>query len=126
MRVSIESKGGFDNATAWLNKVANAKPKLTPDQIGTAGVRRLSSNTPKDTGATASGWRYKVKMTATGVEIDWYNNAHSGLSVNMAMLIELGHGTRTGGYVPPRPYIKQSMDPVFKDAGDKIVKEMIK
>lgn len=126
MRVSIESKGGFEKATAWLNNVSKVNPKLIADQIGTEGVRRLKSNTPKDTGATASGWSYKVKMTARGVEIDWYNNAHPGLGVNIAKLIELGHGTRTGGYVAPKPYIKQSMDPVFKDAGDKIVREMIK
>lgn len=126
MRVSFDSKGDFDNALKWLNNVQTAKPSTVAQTIANEGVNSLRANTPKDTGATASGWKANVKMTAKGLEISWVNTAHSHLSVNLAKLIELGHGTRNGGYVSPRPYIKQSMDSVLQSAGDKLAGEMFK
>lgn len=121
----MESKGGFDNAIEWLNKASKINTSDV-QKVADAGTTALKRNTPRDTGATADGWKANVKMTAKGVEISWTNDAHPGESVNMAKLIELGHGTRTGGYVSPRPFIKQSMDSVFKTAGDKIAGELFK
>lgn len=126
MRVSFDSKGGFDNALKWLNNVPKQTPTSIANDIARDGVVQLSANTPKDTGATASGWVSDVKMTAKGLEIVWRNKAHPELSVNLAKLIELGHGTKNGGYVSPRPYIKQSMDSVLQSAGDKLAGELFK
>lgn len=126
MDVSFDSKGDFDDAIKWLKEKANMSlPKVSGD-IANDGIKSLAKNTPKDTGVTASGWTAEVKMTAKGSEIVWKNTARPNLSVNLAVLIELGHGTRTGGYVPPRPYIKQAMDSVFKTAGDNIAGELFK
>lgn len=124
--MSFNSKGGFDNALKWLDKTSRKTPLQTVDSIASDGVSKLKSNTPVDTGETASGWVSEVKMTAKGMEIVWLNKAHPDLDVNMAKLIELGHGTKNGGYVSPQPYIKQSMDSVLKTAGDKIAGEMFK
>ena len=126
MRMSISSKGGFDNATKWLDDVSSKVPSQAINTIASEGVSKLKDGTPRDTGETASGWASEIKMTAKGVEIVWINTAHPELDVNIAKLIELGHGTGTGGYVSPRPYIKQSMDSVLKTAGDKIAGEMFK
>jgi hypothetical protein len=59
------------------------------------------------------------------VEIGWTNDAHPEASVNIAKLIELGHGTGTGGYVAPKPYIKKAMEPIWKST-DGVAKELIK
>lgn len=126
MKVSFDSKGDFDNSLKWLKNASSPKLSNSVDQIARDGVASLMSNTPKDTGETASGWKSEVKMTTKGLEIVWTNTAHPELSVNLAKLIELGHGTRNGGYVSPRPYIKQSMDSVFRTAGDKLAGEMFK
>ena len=127
MSVSIESKGGFEKALAWLERASNPRPSTAiANSIAKSGEQALRNATPKDTGETASGWRSEVKMTAKGLEITWYNVAHPEQSVNIAKLIELGHGTRTGGYVSPRPYIKTAVKPIFDSGGDRIVKELIK
>lgn len=126
MRVSFGNKGGFDNATKWLNKVEQSNPVTTSRSIANEGVKSLSSNTPKDTGETSQGWFTEVKMDAKGVEIAWMNRAHPETNVNLAKLIDLGHGTRNGGYVSPRPYIKKSMDSILDTAGDKLAGELIK
>lgn len=126
MKVTFESKGDFEGALDFLKTISTEPPKSTLNSMGEEGVRALSANTPRDTGATANGWKYKVEARGPLSELSWYNSAHPNLRVNMAVLIENGHGTRNGGYVPPRPYINRSMDPLFKNAGDRLFKEMTK
>lgn len=126
MKISFGTKGGFDNTERWLKKAASANPSAILNKIASDGKNSLSSNTPKDTGETASGWTSKVTTKGDVSEVAWSNNAHPESEANVAILIDKGHGTRTGGYVPPRPYIEKAMDPVFKDVGDKIAKELIK
>lgn len=89
------------------------------------GTDRLMSETPENTGETASGWEHDIIMKDHSIEIAWRNTANPETEVNVAKLIELGHGTGTGGYVQPIPYIKQAMAPVWKRLDDKI-KEMMK
>ena len=108
----------------WLEQPHNQKMSSVANKLADDGVKKLKSNTPKDTGATALGWHAEVKMDTKGLEIAWKNKAHPDLNVNLAKLIELGHGTKNGGYVSPRPYIKQSMDSVLTTAGDKLAEEL--
>ena len=122
MKISLSSKGDFKDTIGWLNKATETKPTEIMNEIGRDGVNSLSSHTPKDTGETASSWGYRVTSKRKMTEIEWFNSAHPELAVNMAKLIELGHGTKSGGFVQPRPYIHLAMDSVFKEAGNKIEK----
>lgn len=124
LKVSFESKGDFSGSLEWLESLTSRDPTSTVNKMGEEGVKALASNTPKDTGATAAGWGYKVETKNHVTELSWVNNAHPNLNVNLATLIELGHGTRNGGYVSPRPYIQKSMDPIFNNAGDRLLKEL--
>lgn len=126
MEVIFESKGDFDNINKWLNKVSNASPNAILNQIAKEGEKSLAANTPKDTGETSSGWSHIITNNINGSEVSWINTAHPELNVNIATLIDKGHGTRNGGYVPPRPYIKKSMESIWSTAGDRIAKELIK
>lgn len=126
LKVSFDSKGDFDNTIKWLNDVTTRKPNKAIEELGKKGVESLSRNTPKDTGVTALGWDFKMESKDSIIELAWINTAHPTSRVSVARLIELGHGTRNGGYVSPRPYIKQSMETIFKSAGDKLAEEMFK
>lgn len=126
LKISFDGEGDFEKAIKWLEDTAKMKLPSVSNTIAKDGIKALSKATPRDTGVTASGWVSEVKMTAKGSEIVWKNTARPHLSVNLALLIELGHGTRNGGYIPPRPYIKQAMDSVFKTAGDNIAGELFK
>jgi Bacteriophage HK97-gp10, putative tail-component len=126
MKVSFSSKGDFNNADKWLHDVARRSPKKALNAIAVEGERSLARNTPRDTGATAAGWKAKVTSKKGVSEIAWNNVAHPNTRANVAVLIEQGHGTGTGGYVPPRPFIKRSMDRVFDNAGDRLREEMTK
>lgn len=125
MKVSFSRKGTFEPTISWLKRQTRAVPKDALNQIGDLGIESLRENTPKDTGETAMGWGYKVK-TGSNPEIMFFNNAHPNEKVNIAKIIEFGHGTGTGGVVYARPYIKRSMTPVFEQAKEILAREALK
>lgn len=119
MKVRFEDHGDFSNIRKYLKQQSqNTTDLLT--KAGELGVSLLKANTPKRSGITASGWGYKIVQKRSSQELIFFNNAHPELSVNLAVLIQLGHGTRNGGYVPPIDYIRPSMVPVYKMVGDAI------
>ena len=88
------------------------------DRYGKEGVRALSQATPTDTGLTAISWSYKVETSRSGAKITWYNtNIQNGVPI--ALILQYGHGTGTGGYVEGRDYINPAIQPIF----DKLAEE---
>lgn len=126
MRVIVSSTGDFEKTREWIARVVNKSPTGTLRHIAGDGEAALAAGTPRDTGATAGGWNSEIISTGKNSEVSWMNNAHPGESVNVAKIIDLGHGTGTGGYVPPNPYIKKSMDSVWDTTGTRIVEELMK
>lgn len=127
MQLKIDSKGDFRNVNRWLKQVQGKSPDSVLGSIGREGVDSLRRATPVgDTGQTAQGWDYMVSKTKNGSEVAWINTAHPHTTVSVAKLIDMGHATGTGGYVPPRPYIKQALEAILKDAGDRVGREMFK
>lgn len=126
MQVVFESKGDFDNLQKWLQSVSKNPPTAALTKIAVEGKKSLAANTPRDTGETAGGWQAEITTKPGGSEIAWINTAHPEANVNLAVIIDQGHGTGTGGYVPPRPYIQRSMNGIFSRAGTMIAEEMIK
>lgn len=124
MRIKFESKGGFNNVSKWFEKASNIQPIMIKNIAG-YGEEMLRKGTPEDTGETASGWTSDTTVNNNSLEVAWRNTAHPESEMNVARLIELGHGTRTGGFVQPRPYIKQSMSPVWQKL-DNDIKELMK
>lgn len=121
MKVSISTTGDFSKTIKRLQKMSKFDGKKTLSQIEKQGTASLSLHTPVgETGQTALGWTGKV----TDNEIQWANNAHPQESVNIAKIIQFGHGTGTGGYVPPFNYIPPALAPVFDTAVDVIAKEV--
>lgn len=77
--------------------------------------------TPKRTGATALSWTYRIVMDEKSVGLEWLNSnmANDGVTP-VAILIQMGHGTRNGGYVQPYDYINPSMAPLFDEVTEAI------
>lgn len=127
MRVTTSVKGEFANAMSWLKATGTRIPTKTLQSIGEAGVASLRSQTPiGPTGRTSQGWGYKIQRRLFGADLVFYNNAHMDKKVNIALIMQLGHGTGTGGYVAPIDYINPALNGVFNGAGDKLAKEMFK
>lgn len=90
------------------------------------GVNALTMGTPIDTGETAFSWYYEIKRKGkASLEISWHNrNEVSGIPV--AILLQYGHGTGTGGYVAGVDYINPAIRPIFKIIADAVWKEVIR
>lgn len=123
LKISVNPGSGFDDMD-WLDKLVDFSPKEALDNLGKDGVEQLSKNTPRDTGVTASSWVFEVTSKGSISEIIWKNSGHPNAKVNLVRLIELGHGTGTGGYIPPNPFIAKSMEGIYNKAGDYIIKEL--
>lgn len=89
------------------------------DRYGATGVDLLSSATPRETGETASSWYYKVKHEKGRHSISWFNS-HEEDGVNIAVILQYGHATGTGGWVQGRDYINPALQPLF----DKLVEDI--
>ena len=124
MKISFSSKGDFSKTIKFLNKVKNVKINNILSKYGKIGVNALSQATPKDSGVTSRSWNYKIEVNNDNASIVWYNtNVVKG--VNIAVILQYGHGTRNGGWVDGRDYINPAMKPVFDKIADQVWKEVI-
>ena len=116
--ISFRQKGNFNKATRYLERAKQVVHLGMLDKYGREGVAALASATPKDTGETASSWDYVIENKKGSVTISFINsNIQNGVPI--AIILQYGHGTGTGGWVQGRDYINPAIRPVF----DKIVNE---
>lgn len=119
--MGITQKGDWKKTTEFLKKVVPLDVDLS--KYGRMGVEALRSATPVRTGRTAASWTYSIEKTQYGVAIQWSNtNVNKG--VNIAILIQVGHGTRNGGYVQGVDYINPALQPIFEQMANDIFKEV--
>lgn len=117
----ITTSGSFNNLEKYLKK----DRRVSLDELGKAIVEALKDATPYKSGKTANSWGYKINKTGRGEEIEIFNT-HVNKGVNIAIIIHYGHGTGTGGYVPPHPYIVKAIDSAYKSAIDKVLRNYLK
>ena len=117
--INVETKGDFKDTTKFLEYMKSGKIYLNLDQYGRRGVDALSSATPVRTGMTAASWGYQIHQSGTTISISWFNT-HVEHSVNIAVIIQYGHGTGTGGFVQGIDYINPAMRSLF----DKIAQDI--
>lgn len=126
MKITVTSDGEFEETIKWLEIVSTKVPSQAMREVGRKCLNALSAATPVgETGETARSWEEKIEGDVSGSELIIYNNAHPEADVNIARLIDQGYATGNGGYVPPRPYIRQAVKPILDSAGDMIIKELI-
>lgn len=118
MRVNFEVSGGFTKTERFLNRMKRREYLNVLDEFGRDGVQALRNATPVDSGATAEAWDYEIKRTRNYTEIVWTNsNINDGVPI--AVILQYGHGTGTGGYVQGRDYINPAIRPVFDKIAEK-------
>lgn len=119
--VTFYHKGNFRNIDRFLRKMANGDMYQSLGQLAQKGVQALSQATPKDSGVTADSWGFVVEYSRSGVEIQWTNsNVNNGF--NIAVGLQYGHGTGTGGYVSGFDYINPAIRPIFDDIANQVWK----
>ena len=123
--ITFRQKGDFSKLTRYLERVKEAVKLGNLDKYGREGVAALASATPVDTGLTASSWYYEIEREDGSVKIT-FNNSNIQNGVPIAIILQYGHGTGTGGWVQGRDYINPAIQPVFDRIAEEAWREVTK
>ena len=118
--IKTSVKGSFDKTFSFLKSMKEKKFLKNLPQFGEEGVRALSAATPKDTGLTANSWKYEIVSNDYCTYINWYNTNVIKDYYNVALMIQMGHGTKQGVWIEGIDYINPALQPIF----DKIAKDI--
>lgn len=122
--IKIKHRGSFKKIEKFLKRAKDDYFFRNLDKYGAMGVTALQNATPKRTGRTASLWRYEIEKQSGGsYAIKWYNdNVNKG--VNIALIIQYGHGTGRGAYIQGIDYINPALAPIFEEISDSVWREV--
>ena len=110
--LTVKQKGESAKLTRYLVNIGKAVKNKDLTKYGQAGVEALASATPVDTGLTANSWYYEIEKSNSRASITFYNsNVQNGIPI--AIILQYGHGTGTGGWVEGRDYINPAIRSVF-------------
>lgn len=111
--ITITQKGDFRNLVNFLQKAKKIVKLSDLDKYGEMGVKALMEATPVRTGRTAASWYYKASIKNNVATLEFHNsNIQNG--ENIALILDLGHGSKQGYWIEGRDYIAPALEPVFE------------
>lgn len=121
--IRFKHKGDFRHTDTLFQKIHQQSYMNVLKKYGEAGVKALASVTPMESGETASAWGYEIIQTYNGYTLYW-TNSHINRGVNIAVILQYGHGTGSGGYVKGIDYINPAIRPIFDQIANEAWKEV--
>lgn len=121
--IRITHKGDYSKVTRYFEKLSKRATIVALEKYGQMAVDALAAATPVQSGLTASSWHFEINKTGKGYSIDLYNS-HVNKGVPIAIILQYGHGTGTGGWVEGRDYINPAIQPVFDKLASDAWKEV--
>lgn len=121
--VTFTLTGSTKRTESFLQKIGGGNLYSGLEAIAQRGVSALQANTPVDSGLTAASWSYEIENQSGTTSISWINT-HVESGVPIAILLQYGHGTGTGGFVSGRDYINPAIKPIFDDLANEVWKKV--
>lgn len=121
--LTVSVKGDFTKTSRYLNKLRHKDFMSRIMGYAERGTQALAQYTPHDTGFTAESWYSEIEETNDTLTITW-KNSHINKGVPIAIILQMGHGTGTGGYVAGRDYINPAIIPIFEEIAELIREEV--
>ncbi len=121
--ITFRHKGDFSKTEKFLNSLLKPDYLNVLERYGQAGVAALASATPKDSGLTADSWDYEITHDGKETTIA-FTNSNISNGVNIAIILQYGHGTKGGGYVAGRDYINPAIQPIFDKMANEAWREV--
>lgn len=121
--ITFRHKGNFPKVNRHLERLKEAARLGILDKYGREGVAALASATPTETGKTASSWYYEIEHTKQ-YSVIRFNNSNINDGVPIAIILQYGHGTGTGGWVEGRDYINPAVRPIFDQIKSDVWREV--
>lgn len=121
MGIRFTTRGDFNKTEKFLKAMQKLDIPKILQSAGQRGVNALAAATPIETGLAANSWTFLVEGGKTNCRIVWMNaDIENGFPV--AIMLQYGYGTGTGGYVAGRDYINPAMRPVFDEIAETVWK----
>lgn len=124
MRITFKQRGDLSKTQKFLRNAQAAIKFRNLESYAEKGLKALQDSTPYDSGETSRSWYYTIERTRDSVSIV-YKNSNIQNGVQIAVILQYGHGTGTGGYVEGRDYINPAVRPVFDELADDVWEEVI-
>lgn len=124
----VDTGENWPKTGSWLNSLLDFPSIETLDKYGRMGVESLYEYTPKKTGKTAASWDYEIVKDGKSITLFWTNDNivwQDNEKVSVAVLIQNGHATPLGNWIPGRDYITPALEPVIKKLNEELSKEAI-
>lgn len=122
--VRVDNKGDYSKLDKYFRDLLNAARMNVLNKYGSEGVAALSAATPVDTGKTADSWYYEITNSGGVYSIVFHNSNISKDWFPVAIMLDVGHGTGTGGWVAGRNYIDPAIQPIFDKMADAVWEEV--
>ena len=123
--VYFTQKGDFNKVQKWLNSLLNKDYLNVLSQYGQKGVNALRAATPVNSGLAASSWNYQISLEKGYTTLTWTNDDIEG-GCSVVILIDRGHATKSGSWVPGLHFIDTALDPIIKELEDAVWREVTK
>lgn len=119
--ISATVSGSFNHTLLFLQRIQKLPILDILNAQGQIGVNALASATPKDSARAAGSWSFKASVKGKVYTIVWSNSdTENGFPV--AIMLQYGYSTGTGGFVQGRDYINPAMNPVFDQIANAVWK----
>lgn len=122
--LQITTTGSFQNTDNFLNRMSKGDIFKALEGYAQRGVAALAAETPVESGLTAASWDYQVEKVGGNYTIWWTNSHLDESGTPIAIMLQFGHGTGTGGYVQGRDYINPAIRPIFDEIEQAVWREV--
>lgn len=122
--ITVRSKGNFKKTRKYMIGISEKVKNLDLKKYGERGVEALKAATPVKTGKTANCWVYDIIENKDGTRKLSFTNTNFNNGVQIAIVLQYGHGTRYGGWVEGRDYINPAIQPIFDEITREIEREV--
>lgn len=123
--ITFRQKGDFSKLSNFLQRAKEVVKLSDLDKYGREGVAALASATPVDSGTTANSWYYTIEHNDGRSTIS-FSNSNIQNGVPIAIILQYGHATGTGGWVEGRDYINPAIQPIFDKIAQNAWREVTK
>lgn len=125
MDIGVKHGGSFKSLERFLESYNRQNLLNILDRLALDGVYALASSTPIDSGITSDSWGYELITNKNSFGIQWINDSIDN-GVPVVILIQYGHGTKSGGFVQGRDFINPAMQPIFDKISQTLWEEVTK
>ena len=123
--IYFTQKGDFNKVQKWLNSLLNQEYLNVISIYAQKGVEALRAATPTDSGLAASSWNYQITHDRSSTSVAWTNDDIEG-GCSVVILVDRGHATKSGSWVPGLHFIDTALDPIIKEMEDALWREVTK